>query len=277
MFGQKAVAAVDVGDVMAVLEPIWRVKPETASRVRGRVKSVLDYAAARSWRQGDNPARWKGHLANLLPARSAVAAVEHHAALAWKDIAAFMAELHQREGVGARAVELAVLTAARSGEVRGAQWGEIDFEARSWNIPAARMKAKRPHRVPLSDAALALLTALLPDEGKPDALIFQGSKPDKPLSDMSLSAVLRRMGRPEITVHGFRSTFRDWASEATTYPGELAEAALAHIVKDKTEAAYRRGDLFDRRAVMMADWADACAGQTRGDVVPLHGRAAGGR
>jgi integrase len=275
VFGDKAVVAIDTGDVMAALEPIWLVKTETASRVRGRIEAVLDYASARSWREGDNPARWRGHLSNLLPARSKVAAVEHHAALPWREMAEFMADLRGRDGAGARALEFAILTAARSGEVRGMRWGELDFVEQCWNVPGVRMKAKRDHRVPLSGAALAVLsTMMLPGE-KPNsaALVFGSAKPGKLLSDMTLTAVLRRMGRGDLTAHGFRSSFRDWASEATAFPGELAEAALAHVVRDKTEAAYRRGDLFNRRRQLMDAWAEYCARPVLPpEVVSFHGQ-----
>jgi integrase len=273
VFGDKPIVMVNVGDVMMALEPIWHSKAETASRTRGRIESVLDYAAARGWRQGDNPARWRGHLANLLPARRKFAAIRHFAALPWRDMATFMVELRQREGSGARALEFAILTAARSGEVRGMHWGEIDLGERCWNVPAARMKARREHRVPLSEAAYTVLSAVAPPAADPDAaaLVFASTKPGKPLSDMSLTAVLRRMGRSDLTVHGFRSSFRDWLSEATTYPGELAEAALAHVISNKVEAAYRRGDLFEKRRQMMDAWAEHCARPIApAEVVRLH-------
>jgi integrase len=277
VFGDKPIGAINVGDVMMALEPIWHSKTETASRTRGRIESVLDYAAARGWRQGDNPARWRGHLANLLPARRKFAAIGHFAALPWRDMAAFMVELREREGSGARALEFAILTAARSGEVRGMSWGEVDLGERRWNVPAARMKARREHRVPLSEAAYTVLSAVASPAAKPDvaALVFASTKPGKPLSDMSLTAVLRRMRRSDLTVHGFRSSFRDWASEATTYPGELAEAALAHVISNKVEAAYRRGDLFEKRRHMMDAWAEHCARpMVPAEVVRLHRHSA---
>ena len=253
--GDLPVSAVAVAHVMKVLEPIWREKPETASRLRGRLESVLDYAAARGWRTGDNPARWRGHLQNLLPARAKVARVEHHAALPWREIAGFMAALRDQPGIGARALEFTILTAARTGETIGARWSEIDMEAAAWIVPGERMKAGREHRVPLTDTALAVLRAVRPAKPDPAGYVFAGRAADTGLSNMSLSAVLKRMGRNDVTVHGFRSTFRDWAAEATEYPRDLAEAALAHTLRDKVEAAYRRGDMLDKRRTMMAEWA----------------------
>jgi integrase len=258
IFGKLPVAAVDTTLVMKALEPIWREKPETATRVRGRIESILDWAAVRGFRQGDNPARWRGHLDHLLPARSKVAKVEHHAALPFAEMAAFMIDLRSREGVGARALEFVILTAARSGEVRGATWGEIDIDARVWTVPGERMKAGREHRVPLSDPALAILAAMRLPGAVPDALIFPGAKAGSPLSDMSLTAVLRRMSRGDFTAHGFRSTFRDWAAEETSFPREVAEAALAHTIKDRVEAAYRRGDALEKRRALMTAWAVYC-------------------
>ena len=270
--GDLPVALIGTGEVMKALDPIWREKPETASRVRGRIEAVLDYASARGWRTGDNPARWRGHLANLLPARAKLAAVEHHAALAWQDMGAFMEALAAQAGMGALALRLAILTAARSGEVRGATWGEIDMARAIWTVPAARMKAGREHRVPLSDAALAVLAevAALREGDAPDALVFPSARRDRPLSDMTLTAVLRRMGRGDLTAHGFRSTFRDWCAEATNYPREVAEAALAHVNRDKVEAAYARGDLLAKRVQLMTAWATFCANPApAGEVVPL--------
>jgi integrase len=246
--------------VMDVLRPIWRHIPETASRVRGRIEAILDYAKVAGWREGENPARWRGHLAMMLPARTKIAPVEHHAALPWRDLPAFMSALASREGIAPRALEFLILTAARSGEVRGMRWGEVDLARAIWTMPGPRMKAGREHRVPLSAGALAVLRAFRIDEPTPDHLVFSSpmrSKPT-PLSDMTLTAVLRRMGRGDLTAHGFRSAFRDWAAEATEYPGEVAEAALAHTVGDKVEAAYRRGDLFEKRRQLMADWAAYC-------------------
>jgi integrase len=248
--GDLDVKAVSTAEVLDVLRPIWSDKPETASRVRQRIEAVLDYASALGIRQGDNPARWRGHLDHLLPKPTKVRAVEHHAALDWRHAPAFMAELATREGTAARALAFTILAAARSGEVRGMTWGEIDREAGVWTVPAGRMKASKEHRVPLAPAALALLG----ESGQRGALVFPSPAGDKPLSDMTLAAVLKRMGRTDITVHGFRSTFRDWAGEATSHPREVIEAALAHRLKDKAEAAYARGDLFVRRRRLMDDW-----------------------
>jgi integrase len=276
VLGGLGVAMVDTGAVMRVLEPIWREKPETASRLRGRIESVLDYATARGWRTGDNPARWRGHMDNLLPSRGKIARVEHHAALPWRETGAFMADLAKEAGVGALALRLAVLTAARTGEVIGARWSEIDMPAAVWTIPAERMKAGREHRVPLSDAALDLLrqAAKLAMKQDPESFVFPGWKAGKPLSSMAMLMLLRRMGRGDLTAHGFRSTFRDWCAEVTNYPREIAEAALAHTLRDKTEAAYQRGDLMEKRRRLMTEWAAFCARPApAGEVVPLRAGA----
>lgn len=259
--GDLPVADVATEHVLAALQPIWTTKPETAARVRGRIEAVLDYAKATGLRAGDSPARWRGHLSNALPARGQVAPVQHHAALPWQDVGAFMAALQGQPGMGARALAFTILTTARSGDVLGARWSEIDMAAATWTVPAARMKAKREHRVPLPPAALAILTDVtaLRLTDAPDAFVFPGTVPSRGLSNMTMTAVLRRMKRGDLTVHGFRSCFKDWASELTSYPGELSEAALAHMVGDKVEAAYRRGDLFDKRRDMMTAWATFCA------------------
>jgi integrase len=272
IFGDKPVAAIDTDDVTTALEPIWHRKTVTATRLRGRIEAILDYANARKWRSGDNPARWRGHLATILAPPRKISPVEHHPALPWREIGAFMADLRAREGHGARALEFLILTAARSGEVRGMRWGEVDLASKAWACPADRMKAGREHRVPLSEGALAALSAVTPprDAIDPQAFVFPGRNDNKPLSDMTLMAVLRRMGRDDLHVHGFRSSFRDWAAEATAYQAEIAEAALAHLVKDKTEAAYRRGDLLEHRRRMMDDWAAVCAApMPRPEVVRL--------
>ena len=260
---------ITTGDVMNVLEPLWRRVPETASRLRGRIEAIIDYATAREWRLGDNPARWRGHLSNLLPARSKVAAVRHHAALPWRDIGGFMRELEAQPGIGAMALRLLVLTAARSGEVRGMTWSEIDFSTGVWTIPGTRMKAGRQHRVPLSAAALDVLRGMRVGEPPPNALAFPSPMraAPTPLSDMTLAAVLKRMGCGDLTAHGFRSTFRDWCAEATNTPRELAEAALAHTLRDKVEAAYQRRDMFDRRRLLMDAWANFCTGGASGATV----------
>ena len=273
--GNLDVARIDTGHVMKVLEQIWTAKPETASRVRGRIEAVLDWATARKYRSGDNPARWKGHLDKLLAKRSKVRTVKHHPALPWRQMGKFMAELRKREGVSPRAVELAILTAARSGEVRGATWGEFDLQAGVWTVPPERMKAGREHRVPLGHRAVELLRAAGPGEAA--AIVFPGVK-GKPLSDMSMSAVLKRMERPDITVHGFRSTFRDWCAETTNFPREMAELTLAHTVGDKVEAAYRRGDMFEKRRQMMQAWERHCSTVApTGDVLPMQGKTGTGR
>lgn len=251
-FGAMLVHDVEKEHVLEALRPIWTEKNETASRLRGRIELVLSYAMQAGYRpEGLNPARWKGGLDRLLPPPSKVNGREHHKALPVADAPAFMARLRAAEGLGARALEFVILTAARSGEVRGATWAEIDTVGAVWTVPAARMKAGREHRVPLSAEALALLDAL--PAGTGDELVFKAAK-GGPLSDMTLSAVLRRMGVDAVP-HGFRSTFRDWVAERTAYPNEAAEMALAHSIGDKVEAAYRRGDLFDKRRQMVADWA----------------------
>ena len=249
VLADRDVRHIETSDVLAVLRPIWTTKPETASRLRQRIEAVLDYAAALKARTGENPARWRGHLDKLLPAPTKVRRVEHHAALDWRLMPTFWKSLQEREGTAARALSFAILTAGRSGEVRGMTWGEVDTEAGVWEIPGNRMKAGREHRVPLGPEALALL-------GKPSAsgsLVFPGEK-GRPLSDMTLTAVLRRMDLP-VTTHGFRSTFRDWAGETTSHPREVIEHALAHQLKDKVEASYWRGDAFTKRRVLMRDWA----------------------
>jgi integrase len=256
-FGNLSVAAVDVGLVLKALEPIWTEKPETATRVRGRIESILDWAAARKLRSGENPARWKGHLDKLLPARSKVAKVVHHPALPYREIGDFMAKLRAMDGVSPRALEFAILTATRTGETVNAHRSEIGFAAKMWTIPGERMKAGKEHRIPLSDRALEILDGLPADEG--ESFLFIGDKKGKPLSNMALLMTLRRMGREDLTTHGFRSSFRDWAAEQTAYPNELVEMALAHTVSDKTEAAYRRGDMVEKRARLMRDWAEYCS------------------
>lgn len=256
VIGDLPVRDVKIRHVLQVLEPIWSTKPETASRVRMRIEAVLNSARALGWRTGENPALWRGNLDALLPPRSKVRRIKHHPALPWKDVASFMTKLKEREGISARALEFLVLTAARSGEVRMAGWSEIDLDQKLWIVPADRMKAGREHRVPLSAAAIHLLSELPRFEGYD--LIFPGTRM-QPLSDMSLSAVLKRMGKKNITVHGFRSTFRDWAAEHTGHGSDIVEMALAHRIANKTEAAYRRGDLIAKRRSLMEDWAGWCA------------------
>jgi integrase len=272
IFGDRPVAAVDTGDVMAALEPLWPKRPETASRLRGRIESVLDFAKARGWRTGENPARWRGHLKNLLPSRAKLSRVEHLAALAYGEVGALMAELRGQPGIAALVLRFTILTAARAGEAVGARWSEIDGPL--WIIPADRMKAGREHRVPLSDAAATILDELAAAGTEPGAFIFPGRRARSGLGGAAMIALLRRMKRTEITVHGFRSTFRDWAAEQTAYPREVAEAALAHALSDKVEAAYRRSDFLERRARLMADWATFCERPSTdgADVVPIRKR-----
>lgn len=267
--GALMVRDVELTHILAVLEPIWPEKTETATRLRGRIEQVLDWAAARGYRDGLNPARWRGHLDKLLARPSRVADVEHHAALPFTELGAFMQRLRDAKGMGARALEFAILTAARSGEVRGATWAEIDLKAAVWTVPGSRMKMGREHRVPLTPIAVGLLTAL-PRMAGTDFL-FPAPRGGV-LSDMTLSAVVRRM-KVAAVPHGFRSTFRDWASECTNYPRDVAEMALAHAIGDKVEAAYRRGDLFEKRRRLMADWATFCGRtQPRGGVVSIRRR-----
>ncbi len=257
--GALPVTEVETAQVVALLRPLWHEKPETASRLRGRIEAVLDFAAAHGWREGANPARWRGHLDKLFPRRGKVRPVEHHAALPWPDLPGFAAALRARDGAAARALEFCILTAARSGEVLGARWPEIDLEGTVWTVPTERMKAGREHRVPLTPAAVSLLRGLLPLRAAEDALVFPGQRDGRPLSVMAMAMVLRRMDRSELTVHGFRSTFRDWAGETTAHPREVVEAALAHRLGDRVEQAYARGDLFTKRRRLMEDWAAFCA------------------
>jgi integrase len=264
MFGSVPVDMIDTALVCKALEPLWRGRVETASRVRGRIEAVLNWARVRGYRAGENPARWKGHLSNLLPARSKVAATKHHAALPYDQVPAFITELRQHGGATARALEFLILTAARSNEALGARWSEIDLAGRMWTIPGNRMKSHKEHRVPLSTAAIALLEKL-PRNG---VHVFPGTSQSR-LSPTVLIALLRRMGLT-CTAHGFRSAFRDWAAERTNYPSEVAELALAHTVGSKVEAAYRRTDMFERRRRLMADWADYIQTPvTSAEVIPI--------
>lgn len=255
--GRMPVADIDTGLVLKCLEPIWTEKPETASRVRGRIERVLDWARARGYRQGENPARWRGHLDQLLPARRAVAAVRHHAAMTYDDVPAFMDALRAEGGVAARALEFLILTAARTGEVVGATSEEIHREKAVWIVPDTRMKAGREHRVPLVPRALEILDLLPTHERNP--YLFIGMKPRHHISTAAMSRLLDRMGCSAVTVHGFRSTFRDWCAEMTAFSQEVAEMALAHAISNKVEAAYRRGDLFAKRRRLMEEWARWCA------------------
>jgi len=271
VIGGLSVADIELAHISKVLEPIWTAKTETASRLRGRIEQILDWATARGYRSGLNPARWRGHLDKLFPRPSKVAKLVHHRALPVTDMGGFFADLREIEGMGARALLFVILTATRSGEVRGATWSEIDMARGIWTIPASRMKAGREHRVPLSSLAMSPLDDLPRIAGSD--LVFQAPR-GGPLSDMTLSAVLRRMNAPAVP-HGFRSTFRDWAAEYTAYPSEVVEMALAHTVGNKVEAAYRRGDLFEKRRRLAGDWARFCVDgiELSAEVVAL--RAAG--
>jgi len=258
IIGNLSVQSIDTALVLKVLEPIWTAKPETAGRVRGRIESILDWAKAREYRQGENPARWRGHLDKLLPARGKVRQVQHHAALSYAELPGFMIELREQEGIAAHALEFTILTAARTGETIFARWSELNLLDKTWTVPAERMKARREHRVPLSARALAILEEMQAHRASDDAFVFSGGKPGKPLSNMAFLMLLRRMKRDDLTAHGFRSTFRDWAAERTNFPHEVAEAALAHVVGSKVEQAYRRGDMFEKRRRLMQQWATFC-------------------
>ncbi len=261
VIGRVLIRDVDLPQILKVLEPIWRTKTETASRLRGRMESILDWASARGFRTESNPARWKGLLDKLLPSPGKIAKADHHRALPYAEMPEFMKSLAEQQGIAPRALGFAILTACRSGEVRGAKWSEIDMDNGVWTVPAIRMKAGKEHRVPLSAAAMAIVK--LQKESAFCDFVFPSSRSSNktegsPLSDMALLAVLRRMEVPAVP-HGFRSTFRDWCAETTDYPREVAEMALAHTIGDKVEAAYRRGDLFDKRKQLMQEWADFAA------------------
>jgi integrase len=271
--GLLAVDRIETAHIIKVLEPVWTTKTETATRVRQRIESVLDYCTARGFRRGDNPARWKGHLDNLLPAPGKIAKVEHFAALPWRDLPTFMQQLRVADGMGARALEFATLTAARSGEVRGATWNEIDLDRALWTIPGERMKAGRQHVVPLSAPAVKLLRDLPHFKGV--GYVFPSPR-GKMLSDMTLTAVLRRKG-VEATAHGMRSAFRDWCAESTSYAREVAEMALAHAIESAVEAAYRRGDLMAKRTRLMRDWAAFLAAPKRAAAISAINQAQAAR
>ncbi len=272
MFGSLPVQAVDVALVMKALEPIWQSKSETASWLRGRIEAVLDWATVRGYRRGENPARWRGHLEKLLPARAKIRKVKHHPALPYNELAEFLSALRGQDGIAALALEFTILTAARTAEIIGARWDEVDFNEKVWVVPGARMKAGREHRVPLSTAALAILEKM--KKFRESDFVFPGGKQRKPLSNMAMLKVLERMGRDHLTAHGFRSTFRDWAAECTNFPREVVEMALAHTIESKVEAAYRRGDLFQKRRQLMEAWARFCRTTRRqAEVVPINARA----
>lgn len=254
VLGALPVSGVELAHIVAVLRPIWETKTETATRVRQRIEAVLSWATTHGYREGPNPAEWRGNLDTVLPKPAKVKKAGNHAALPIPEMGAFMNDLRQREALAARGLEFAILTAGRSGEVRGATWSEIDLAAKVWTIPAERMKAGKPHRVPLSDDALAVLGGL--PVGGPEGLVFEPSR-GRQLSENAFTALLKRMGY-NVTAHGFRSTFRDWVSEFTATPHDVAEMALAHTIKNSAEAAYRRGDLLEKRRRLMKQWSEFC-------------------
>jgi len=265
-FGALPVQHIDTALVLKALEPIWAKKSETASRVRARVERVLDWAKVHGYRAGENPAAWRGHLDKLLPELQKKKRVVHHPALHFAAMADFMVELREQKGIAARAMELLILTATRTSEIIDARWPEFDLQAAVWTIPASRMKAHREHRIPLTARSVEIVRQL--KEQSTSEYVFPG-RPGKSLSNMALLSLLHRMGRDDITVHGFRSTFRDWTSERTNYPNHICEMALAHAVADQVEAAYRRGDLFEKRRRLMLDWQKFCDASNRGQVLSL--------
>jgi integrase len=266
--GNLPVAAVDVGLVLKVIEPLWRTRTETASRLRGRIELVLDWATARGYRVGENPARWKGHLENLLPRRHAVQKVRHLPAVPYAELPLLTIELRAERGIPARTLEFLILTAARSNEVLGARWDEVDWEGRLWTVPPARMKGGKEHKVPISDRALSILQELA--AVRLNDLIFPGVREDRPLSKTTLIRTLRRLGQAEAAVHGFRASFATWSAERTNYPHEIREAALAHAVSSAVERAYTRTTMLDRRRRLMTDWAAFCEGASPdGEVIEL--------
>jgi integrase len=272
VMGDMPVGAVDTAAVMRVLDPIWRSKSETAKRLRARIASVLDSATVLGLRKGDNPARWRGHLDKLLPKPGKVRAVQHLAALPHAEVPAFLTQLRQRGGLGAVALEITILTGVRTSEALGTKWTEIDLESATWTIPGSRMKSRKEHRVPLSPRAVEIISGL-PTTSE---YLFPSYKAGRPFSPLAMLATLRRLGRHDLTVHGFRSSFRDWAAETTAYPNHVVEMALAHAIGDQVEAAYRRGDLFDKRRRLMADWSAHCTRTTTvdmGSVTPIRAGA----
>lgn len=276
-FGDKHVKDVDTADITNAIRPMWATKNETMVRVRNRIELVLSWAAAQGYRpKGFNPAQWRGHLDQVLPEPNKVNNRQHHEAMPIDAMYQFMRQLADVQGTSARCLEFVILTACRSGEARGALWSEIDLEAGTWSIPKERMKAGRPHRIPLSDAAIKLLTAcekFVDAEGNDVDLVFPGLSGEKPLSDMSLTACMRRMKLTAVP-HGFRSTFTDWVAERTAYPSEVREMALAHAIGNDTEAAYRRGDLFDKRRRLMNDWASFLrTAPAKGNVIAINAAA----
>jgi len=273
VFGKLPVSIINKALVLRVLEPIWQTKNETASRLRGRIEKILDWAKAKDYRTGDNPAAWRGNLDAILPKPGAVQDVEHYSALPWAEIGAFMRDLRTMPGTAALATELIILTACRTSEALNATWAEFDLDGALWTIPASRMKSGREHVVPLSAAVLAVLVKARAESNDSD-FVFPGRKVAA-LSNMACLAVLKRMGRADLTVHGFRSTFRDWAGETTAHPREVIEHALAHLLKDKAEAAYQRGTLLEKRRALMSDWAECCGTvRTAADVVGIRSKVA---
>jgi integrase len=267
IIGHLPVDQIDTALIMRCLEPIWATKTETASRLRGRIEAVLDWSAVRGYRKGDNPARWRGHLDKLLPRPSHVVRVKHHPALPFTEVGQFMRQLREDTGVAARALEMLILTAARTNEAIKAEWSKFDLDRKTWVVPAERMKSNREHRVPFSAAAVSALEAV---RGRDKTYVFPGHKRHSHLSNAAMMKVVKRLNQTGITVHGFRSTFRDWCAESTNYPADVAEMALAHALRDKTEAAYRRGDLLEKRARLMTDWARYCCKTTKpASVVPI--------
>jgi integrase len=268
LIGGLPVASIDTALTLKILRPIWKEKPETASRLRGRIERILAWATVQGFREGDNPARWRGHLDALLPAKSKVRPVKHHPALLFVKLPAFMADLRKRDSVSARALEFTILTAARTSEAIGARWDEIDMKAKVWTVPAKRMKSDRPHRVPLTGRTLEILDSLPRDDS---GFLFLGAKVGAPISNMAMLELLRGINGTGVTVHGFRSSFSDWAREQTGYPRDVVEMALAHSIKDKSEAAYRRGDALEKRRRLMEEWAKYCSApaQLSGQVVSL--------
>ena len=265
----KPVDTIATDDVLAVLKPIWTVKAETASRVRGRIEKVLDAAKAKGFRQGENPARWRGHLDHLLPRPSKLAR-GHHTAMPYDEVAAFVADLRGRAAFAALALELCILTAARSGEILGMRWDEVDLNKKIWTVPAHRMKAGREHRVPLSQRATDVLVRL--GEGRSGDFVFPGQRRGNPLSHSAMEMVLRRMKIENATIHGFRSSFRDWAGNETSFPREVVETALAHVIGDKAEQAYRRSDALEKRRKLMEDWAAYCEPKRLANVLSMKRR-----
>ena len=272
VIGGKPVDQITTEDVLQILQPIWSGKTETAKRVQGRIENILDFAAARRWRDPVNPARWRGHLDKLLPRPNRVKTVRPQPAMPWQELPGFMAELSRLKSISAQALQMLILTAARTGEIIGAQWDEIDIDAAIWTIPASRMKARKEHRVPLSPAAMKIIEGLPRVKGNDH--LFPGRHRGRPLSNMAMLELMRGMGygvrgeRGPYVPHGFRSTFRDWAGEVSSFPRDVCEMALAHVIENKAEAAYRRGDLFDKRRNLMNAWANYCF-SAGADIVPL--------